>query len=108
MAPSHSTVLVVGASGFIGKQLVQRFLSDGCQVETWDRAPFEMQGDFMSACTSRVVDLLADEGLPDPPEGGWDVVFQLAGESRPSRFVGNENLRNTVRISARISARSRL
>lgn len=104
MRGTTPTALIVGASGFIGKQLVRRFLADGYQVETWDRLPLEPDADIPPGFQHRVVDLLAADPLPPSPEGGWDVVFQLAGESRPSRFVGNQNLRNTVQISARVAA----
>ncbi len=103
MAPSYSRVLVVGASGFIGQHLVQRLLNDGIQVETWSRASFELPSALQASCHSRKVDVLGDESLPAPPSGGWDAVFQLAGESRPSRFVGNTHLRATVRIAARVA-----
>ena len=104
MTASRSKVLIVGASGFIGKHLVRRFTEEGAHVEAWSRSSVEVPAGVAERCVFQPVDLLADRSLPAPPAGGWDVVFQLAGESRPSRFVGHEHLRNTVRIAARVAS----
>lgn len=102
MAHPPSNILVVGASGFIGRHLVRRFALDGCEVEAWSRSEVEAPPGTESGFRYRCVDLLGTEELPAPPDGGWDVVFQLAGESRPSRFTGQTHLRDTVRMAARV------
>ena len=103
MPPSNRNVLIVGASGFIGGHLLTRLLDDGSRVETWSRSALRRELSTHDHCHARTVDVLGDASLPDAPIGGWDAVFQFAGESRPSRFVGQEHLRDTVRIASRVA-----
>jgi UDP-glucose 4-epimerase len=103
MSLSIINALVVGASGFIGHNLVQRLLSEGCRVETWSRSPLREEVASNPNCIQRTVDVLAGAALPDPPSGGWGAVFQFAGESRPSRFVGQQHLRTTVQLAGKVA-----
>ncbi|MFT5285142.1 MAG: nucleoside-diphosphate-sugar epimerase [Planctomycetota bacterium] len=103
MESTSLNVLIVGASGFIGQHLLRRFAIDGARVEAWSRSSIEAPPGAEDRFMYRPVDLLSNNPLPMPPPGGWDVVFQLAGESRPSRFIGHEHLRNTVRMAARVA-----
>ncbi len=108
MNNSLPRILIVGASGFIGHHLLERLAQDGCFVEGWSRSPLDAPLGLEDHYLHRQVDLLAEDSLPEPPAGGWDVVFQLAGESRPSKFAGGNfpgglELRNTVRIAARVA-----
>jgi nucleoside-diphosphate-sugar epimerase len=104
MQTTASKVLIIGASGFIGRHLVDRFAHAGAHVEAWSRAVVKVPEGAEDRYINRSVDLLSETSLPTPPAGGWDAVFHLAGESRPSRFVGSEHVRNTVRITARVAS----
>ena len=91
-------VLVVGASGFIGRALVERLLLEGCTVDAWDRHG----GPSVPALRRYVVDLLADDSLPTPDSVPWDAAFHLAAHSVPSvvwtRKLVLENLAMTARV----------
>jgi len=97
------SILIVGASGFIGRHLVQRFATDGWKVEAWSRSPVDAPEGAEGRLLFRRVDLLDPSPLPAPPKGGWDAVFQLAGKSRPGQFSRYMDLRDTVRIGARVA-----
>ena len=74
-------VLVVGASGFIGRALVDRLLAEGCTVDAWDRRG----GPTMPHLRRWAVDLLAGPPpLPEPDGPPWDVAFHLAAHSLPA------------------------
>jgi nucleoside-diphosphate-sugar epimerase len=98
--PLH--ILIVGASGFIGRHLVQYLLGSGHKVAAWSRTPVRVLDRLSANLVHHKVDLLAAEPLPDPGARPWDVVFQLAGESRPSQFVDEQLLRETVGIAERV------
>jgi len=91
-------VLVIGSSGFIGKVLVERLLSEGHEVEAWDRRPCPAK----PGLTVRTVDLLKPHPLPTPEGQPWDGAFHLAGHTIPgitwSREMVMENLTMTARV----------
>ena len=91
-------VLVVGASGFIGRALVDRLVAEGCTVDAWDR-----RGGKSTAQVRRVaVDLLADGPLRAPDGTPWQAAFHLAAHALPgavwTRALVIENLQMTARV----------
>jgi nucleoside-diphosphate-sugar epimerase len=96
-------VLVVGASGFIGRALVDRLLAEGCTVDAWDRRG----GPTAPRLRRWAVDLLADPQLPAPDGAPWDVAFHLAAHSLPgmawSRGLILDNLTMTARVIEHLS-----
>jgi len=70
-------VLVVGASGFIGRALVDRLLAEGFTVDAWDRRG----GAVAPRLRRHAIDLLSDAPLPAPDGAPWDAVFHLAAHS---------------------------
>lgn len=81
-------ILVVGASGFLARHLVPHLRNLEHEIEPWSRGP-----------AGSGVDLLGQAPLPP---GDWDVVFHLAGHSRPGlewpRKWVSENLEMTHRL----------
>ena len=73
--PAHKrrnrTALVTGASGFVGRHLVQRLLAEGWSVKTAGRRPVS------DATSHRKVDLAGEPVPRDLPEG-IDTIFHLA------------------------------
>lgn len=96
-------VLVVGASGFIGRPLVDRLLIEGHTVDTWDRRG----GPTAPGLRRSAVDLLADAPLPAPDGAPWDVAFHLAAHSLPGiawrRSLVLDNLIMTARVVDHLS-----
>src|SRR5262245_18899872 len=99
----HVRVLVIGASGFIGRALVERLLAEGCTVDAWDRRG----GPAAPRLRRSAVDLLADAPLPAPDAAPWDVAFHLAAHSLPgmpwTRELVLENLAMTARVVEHLS-----
>ena len=81
-------VLVVGASGFVGRLLTQRLLDAGHSVEAWDRLPVEAQ----PGLEAYAVDLLGDAPLPEPTPQPWDAAFHLAAYSVPGMAWTEEQI----------------
>ena len=90
-------VLVVGASGFIGRALVDRLSAEGCTVDAWDRRG----GPVVAQVRRLAVDLLGDAALPEPDGSPWQAAFLLAAHSLPgavwTRTLVSENLAMTAR-----------
>jgi GDP-4-dehydro-6-deoxy-D-mannose reductase len=91
-------VLVIGASGFIGRALVARLLDEGCSVDAWDRAG----GPSAHRLQRHAADLLADQPLPQPEGEPWAAAFHLAAHSVPgiawNRSLVFDNLMMTARV----------
>jgi uncharacterized protein (TIGR01777 family) len=69
-------VLVTGATGFVGRYLVRRLLSEGSSVKVLSRDPARAQGAF----GKRVETAAWGEGLASVMEG-MDAAVHLAGQS---------------------------
>lgn len=82
-------VLVVGASGFVGRHLIPHLESCGHTVESWSRSGSQGPG----------VDLLGPEPLP---KGQWDAAFHLAGHSRPSLGWSSALTAENIAMTARL------
>jgi dihydroflavonol-4-reductase len=82
------TVLVTGASGFIGSHLVDRLLSEGASVRCLVRAisPRGSAARYLPAQPAKPVlgDLLTGTGIEDAL-GGSSIVFHLAGVTKALR-----------------------
>ena len=91
-------VLVVGASGFIGRALVDRLVAEGCTVDAWGRRG----GQGVAQVRRLAVDLLADAPLPEPDGSPWQAAFHLAAHALPgavwTRRLVIENLAMTARV----------
>lgn len=91
-------ILVVGASGFIGRALVDRLVLQGHDVEAWDRRG----GESTHSVRRIAVDLLSNDALPVPQARTWDAAFQLAAHALPgmpwTRGLVMENLSMTARV----------
>ncbi len=101
MSQSSPQCLIVGASGFIGRRLVQRFALGGAMVDAWSRTAAP---EFKSSGTVRwrSVDLRAPGDLPPAPEGGWDCVMHFAGHSRPRQTNAHTDVLDTTRMLSRV------
>jgi nucleoside-diphosphate-sugar epimerase len=90
-------VLVIGSSGFVGQALVSRLLSEGHQVEAWDRR----EGEARPGLTMRIVDLLGTAPLPRPKGRPWEAAFHLAAHAVPgitwTQALVMQNLTMTAR-----------
>lgn len=82
-------VLITGATGFIGKHLVPHLLGLGHEVEGWARSG-----------GNRSVDLLSQTPLP---LGRWDVVFHLAGHTRPNLDWDRDRVLENLAMTARVA-----
>lgn len=91
-------VLVVGASGFVGRLLTQRLLDAGHSVEAWDRLPVEAQ----PGLEAHAVDLLGEAPLPEPHPQPWDAAFHLAAYSVPGMAWTEEQIMANLRMTARV------
>ena len=83
-------MLIVGASGFVGRHLVHHLQEQGHQVETWGRGKDSNQS----------VDLLGPSPLPT---GSWDVVYHLAAHSKPGLPWSSELILQNLAMTARLS-----
>lgn len=91
-------VLVVGASGFIGRALVDRLVAEGCTVDAWHRRG----GQAIPQVRRFAVDLLGDAPLPTPEGAPWQAAIHLAAHALPgavwTRGLVIENLQMTARV----------
>ncbi|MDR3670297.1 MAG: NAD(P)-dependent oxidoreductase [Holophaga sp.] len=91
-------VLVVGASGFIGRALVDRLLEAGHEVEAWSRiAPPPRTG-----LVSRSIDLLSTADLPHPGKQPWDAAFHLAAHTVPGLDWNQQRILDNLVLTARV------
>lgn len=99
-------VLIVGATGFVGRSLAAHLRSMGNEVHGWGRT-WAAPG---PGPLDRRVDLLAPDPLPKPPQGGYDGVLVLAAESRPALVAqgsgATDNLRMVERVLDHLAAHS--
>lgn len=91
-------VLVVGASGFVGRALVARLLLEGHRVDAWDRRG----GGTEPGVQRTSVDLLAELPLPAPGAQPWDAAFHLAAHSLPGAQWTRERVLENVAMCARL------
>jgi nucleoside-diphosphate-sugar epimerase len=91
-------VLVVGASGFVGRALTQALLAAGHSVDGWDRLP----GQDQPGLVNHSVDLLGQAPLPDPLGQPWDAAFHLAAYSVPGMAWTEEQIMANLRMTARV------
>jgi nucleoside-diphosphate-sugar epimerase len=91
-------VLVVGASGFVGRSLTKRLLALGHSVEAWDRILIPDQ----PGLSAHAVDLLGTEPLPEPGHQPWDAAFHLAAYSVPGMTWGEAQIMANLRMTARV------
>ncbi len=75
-----SPVLVTGASGFIGSNLVQRLLADGIPVRVLVRDPKRVEKTVNTGIT-QILAPLTPEGISEAANG-CSVVYHLAGLTR--------------------------
>ena len=107
------TVLVTGATGFIGSHLVERLLAEGARVRCLLRptSPRGGAGRHRPAqgATAMLGDLISGSGL-DAALDGADLVFHLAGVTKALRasdyYLGNvKATENLLRAMSNSSAR---
>ncbi|HTR01050.1 MAG TPA: NAD(P)-dependent oxidoreductase [Candidatus Acidoferrum sp.] len=72
-------ILVTGASGFVGAQLVPLLLQRGHRVTVVTRSPEHLQRHAWSAVVTIVVGDLTDANICEQAVVGMDVVLHLAG-----------------------------
>ncbi len=93
---SHVKVLVTGASGYIGRNLVDRLLELRCQVSVITRN----RDSFNNA--HKALELiefdLSSEGQSIPDLSGFDVVFNCAGELKDSSKMQALHVDGTMRL----------
>ncbi len=90
-------VLIVGATGFVGRNLAAHLSAEGHEVHGWGRTwPAPGPG-----ALDRTVDLLASEPLPAPP-AGLNAVLVLAAESRPALVAQGSGAANNLRMVQRL------
>jgi len=95
--PTESNVLVTGASGFVGRRLVERLLQGGASLRILQQETQPVPDRWRSLADIRSGDVLEPETLPDVV-AGIEAVYHLAGEiRRPDLFdavnrQGTQNL----------------
>jgi nucleoside-diphosphate-sugar epimerase len=105
-APLGITVLVTGASGFLGRNLVRRLLADGVPTRALARSPEKAEQLESQGAEAVVGDITDDEAL-DHALDGVGTVFHLAGrllvpglpaeEYRSTHVVGTNRLLDLCR-----------
>jgi nucleoside-diphosphate-sugar epimerase len=87
-------VLVLGASGFVGRHVVLELLARGHAVEGWSRRAWKAP----AGVALHAADLLDPESFTDR-RGPWDAVVHLAAHAVPgavtSDAIAEENVRAT-------------
>lgn len=71
-------VLVTGASGFVGRHVVEALLARGHSVEAWSRRPRAS----VPRCETHAVDLLERASFA-ARRGPWDAILHLAAHAVP-------------------------
>jgi nucleoside-diphosphate-sugar epimerase len=94
MSGSES-VVVTGASGFIGRTLVARLLAAGQRVTVLARDHTET---FPNGVAIRVGDLTTGDGLSADLLDGADVLFHCAGEVRRTHLMRSLHVDGTRRL----------
>jgi GDP-D-mannose 3', 5'-epimerase len=82
------SILVAGAGGFIGGQLVRRFEARGLQVRAVDRKPFE-NWFYLSPDTENIVLDLQDKSACYTATRGVREVYNLAADMGGMGFIEN-------------------
>lgn len=94
---SHNNVLVTGASGFVGKKMIDRLRRDLCNIRVLTRYPKRLPPEWshvVEAWEGDVTNPASLQGVAD----GIDIIYHLAGEVyNPEQFdavnrKGTENL----------------
>lgn len=75
-------VLLLGASGFLGRHLTHALLAAGDDVEGWSRTPPPRARDDEPRVVQRAVDLARPDSYAEL-RGPWDAAVFLAGRSVP-------------------------
>ena len=77
------SILVTGATGFIGKKLVDALCRQGSRVRVISRKGFEARDSLLEIFEG---DLLADDFPFDEALKDCSVLFHCAGEPHPQEF----------------------
>lgn len=96
------TILVTGATGFIGRHLVEKLLECGSSVRVVTRDPDRLPSQWRG-CLEVVAGSLLDKGVPKAATKGVGLVYHLAGEIRdPSsmRAINVEAVRDLLEAAA--------
>lgn len=75
-------ILVTGATGFTGANLVRRLLDLGHQVTMLDLNDNEIGREFQARSAKMIVGSVVDAGIVDSAARGQDVIFHLAAAFR--------------------------
>jgi UDP-glucose 4-epimerase len=85
MAPMFEQVFVTGAAGFIGSNLVDRLLADGCKVVGWDNLSTGQMAFLDAARSNQAFRFVQGDNLDLPrlteAMRGCDFVFHLAANA---------------------------
>ena len=92
-----STVLVTGASGFIGRALVDVLLEQRARIRILTRGSVDLPDQWVKLTEIRVGDL-ADPTSVAHVADGMEVVYHLAGEIRDPRLYDKVNREGTERL----------
>lgn len=82
----HKTILVTGASGYIGANLVSRLAELECKIIRSSRNPEALPG---LAATAEIVDIPFDPERWSQSLAGVDIIFYLAAQT--STYAANES-----------------
>ena len=89
-------VVVTGASGFIGRRLVDRLLEIGHQVRAVHRT--EVDTDLIRNGAEHVIGDLSDQETCRTICRGMDEIYHLAANSGGARFQGTERLSGLLNV----------
>src|SRR5690349_11451503 len=73
---SDPTILLTGATGYVGGRLLARFEHAGRKVRCLTRRPAELEPRLASTSTAVKADMLDADGLVEAMEGG-DIAYYL-------------------------------
>jgi nucleoside-diphosphate-sugar epimerase len=88
-------VLVVGASGFIGKALVERLLSQGVKVYALSRHPLEARGNLVPVTGDVLSPNLGVDAAPDDIEAVYHLASIVRLGKDKDRSIWNTNVNGT-------------